>query len=243
MRHARPLALSALAIALLPGCDILEKIPRTPEDFARAASPFGAATRELLEDSPEGKVYRIMIESKRTASWAQADFAMWQDLRSSCPDGAQHENLSTEPATDGAHESSQQEHPAGTHFIRTFRCAPKPAYQFEFESRLPHEQAVEQMTRRLREAAPDSKGGRVVVPILDSSTDTKFDQIEGFLGGLVHSMLNKCPTGVVVSHPVIGLFPPSDEASDLSQPLGYFAYIVECTGNAPATAAAPIPGK
>ena len=97
------------------------------------------------------------------------------------------------------------------------------------------------MTQRLREAAPDSKGRRVVVPILDSSRDTKFDQIEGYLGGLVQRMLGKCPSGVVVSHPVIGIFPPSEQAPDLSQPLGYFAYIVECTGTEPATAAAPIP--
>lgn len=242
MKHSRPLVLSFFAIVLLPGCDILENIPRTPEDFARVASPFGIATRELLKDSPEGKVYRVMIESRRAASWDQANYAMWRDLRSSCPDGAQHENLSTEPDTDGARESSQRKHPAGTHFIRIFRCAPKPAFEFEFETRLPHEQAVEQMTLRLRNAAPESRGRRVVVPILDSSADTKFEQIEGYVGGMVQGMLVRCPSGVVVSHPVIGVFPPSDEAWDLAQPLGYFAYIVECTGEAPASAAAAIPG-
>jgi len=241
LKHGRPLALSVLAIALLPGCDILDKIPRTPEDFALAASPFGAATRELLEESSEGKVYRVMIESKRAASWTQADFAMWETLQHSCPDGERYVTLSTKPevvlGSVDSGESSRREWPAGTLFVRTLRCAPKPSYEFEFEASVTQDKGYGQMFRRLSDAAPSSQARQVVRPILDSPAAPKYEQVEQIIGLAVHQMLANCNDGVVVTHPMIGAFPTAIEAKDRGQLAGYVGFILECQGRSPGTAA------
>ena len=242
MDHARRLASPLLAVALLSGCDIAEKIPQSPQDLQRLTSPFGLATRELIEETPEGKVYRVRIESRRAASWNHADFAMWETLQHSCPDGEKYETLSTKPATvagsvDGG-ASSRQEWPAGTLFVRTVRCAPTPPYEFQFEASVTSDEAYRQMIRRLFQAAPDSQGEQLVQFIVDSPAEPKYKQIERLFGAAVHRKLADCPAGVVVTHPMIGVFPKTGDAKDRGRPNGYVGFVLECTDKPPAGASA-----
>jgi hypothetical protein len=240
LRRTSHFLLTLAAVASLSGCDILENIPRTPEDIRRAASPFGIATRELVEETPEGNIYRLMVQSRRAASWVQADYAMWEELRHLCPDGEGFEYLTKEPAADGSREDDRKDWPADTLFVRTLRCAPKPAFEFELEGNLTHDEAYALMVRKLHDAAPDAKGGHVVQVVMFSPLTPKYQQIEERYGQMLHARLPGCPSGVVVSHPHIGMFPTSEAAANRNRPDGYLGFVIQCADSA-ATTVAPAP--
>lgn len=241
MRIASPVLLAMAIAPTLSGCDITKDIPLTPEEVRKATSPFGMATRELVEDTTEGKVYRVMVESRRAASWGDAMNAMWEAERRVCPDGERYQYLTEEPAKGTTEADVTREHPAGTLFVRTLRCAPKPLYEFEFERVLSVDEAYGRMVRRLFDAAPESRGERVVKPIAPSKEVPKYWAIEQSYGMSIHQHLSRCPSGVQVSHPQIGMYPAGSVPPGSDQIAGYIGFVVECV-EADAAAAEPSPG-
>lgn len=242
MRIAACVLLSLSAASLLAGCDAIEKIPLTPADALKAADQFGLTTRELIDETPEGKVYRLMVESRRPANWAQADFAMWKQLRHSCPDGEPHQTLSSEPATDDSHEDIMRQLPAGTLFVRTVRCPPKPPFEFEFDSRLSHPEALAVMKQRLSGAEPWQADRFVVQPIHSSGPMPKYKQVEHLLGMSAMSHMFACPAGMLISHPQLGMFRPSDAATHRDEAAGYFGFVLECAPEPAAALSGPEAG-
>lgn len=238
MRTGAGILLSLSSALLLAGCDVIEKIPLTPTDALEAGDLFGLTTRELVEETPEGKVYRLMVESRRPASWSQAGFFMMKQLRDNCPDGEPYTTLSTEPARGASMEELNRKLPAGTTFIHTVRCEPKPYYEFEFERRLPHRDAYGAMVRRLSDAAPGTKGRMYVQPILPSEQSSKYEQLEKAFGVMVVYQMAECPAGVVLTHPQLGMFPLSDPAREWHDPAGYLGFVYECAADPAAGGAA-----
>lgn len=228
MRNASRLFLAITVALPLSGCDVAQDIPLTPEEARKLASPFGMATRELIEDSAEGKVYRVMVESRRPASWSDAIGAMWEAERRVCPDGERYQHLADEPAKGNKAEEVNREHPAGTLFVRTLRCAPKPPYEFEFERPLSANEAYGRMVRRLVDAAPNTTGEHVVQPIVPSEDLPKYWAIEQTYGTSVHQNLPRCASGVQVRHPHIGMYPPDSVPAGPNHITGYVAFIIEC---------------
>lgn len=243
MRHLNRRLIPLLVVVPLTGCDIAKDLPLTPEEMRQAASPFGMATRELVEDTGDGKVYRVMVESRRAASWVQAGTAMWEAERRVCPDGERYQYLTQEPAKGNSPEDVNREHPPGTLFTRTLRCAPKPPYEFEFESPVTVDEAYGRMVRRLLDAAPDTTGKHVVLPIAPSRDLPKYRAIENLYGTSLHLNLSRCPSGVKVSHPQIGMYPPDTVPPGPKHIVGYAGFVIECVDAAEAAAAAaPAPG-
>jgi hypothetical protein len=236
LRIAACVLLSLSGASFLAGCDVIEKIPLTPADVIKAADQFGLTTRELVDETPEGKVYRLMVESRRPANWAQADFAMFKQLRHSCPDGEPHVTLSSEPATDDSHEDIMRQLPAGTLFVRTVRCHPRPPFEFEFDGRLSHPEALAVMKNRLSGAEPWQAARFVVQPIHSFGPMPKYEQVETLLGMSAMNHMFACPAGVLFSHLQLGMFRPSDAATHRDEAAGYFGFVLECAPDPVATA-------
>lgn len=228
MKTATRFLLTLSALGLLAGCDVIDRIPLTPAEAVKAADRFGVTTRQLVEETPEGKVYRLMVQSRHPASWSQADFAMWKELQHSCPDGEPHTTVSTEPQMGESIEERNSQLPAGTHFVRIVRCDPKPHYEFEFETRLPYGDAYGLMMRRLSQATPSTNGQRYVLPIMYSENFPKYEQVRRALGEFLLDQMSKCPAGVVLTHPALGMLPPPDTDQRWVEPAGFIGFVYEC---------------
>lgn len=242
MNHANRVACCLLSLALLSGCDILGKIPLTPKDALRAAGKFGQATREKVEETAEGTVYRLVVESKRSANWLEADRAMWTDLKHSCPQGQLHETLSTRPE-DLRDESRLKHHDAGTVFVRTIRCAPRFPFEFDVAPGIPAERVMSDMYRSLALAGLGDTGELMMSPIHASAHTTRYHQMQETLAFTVHSRLADCPQGVAIRNLTMGVMPPAPEIDGQSRPDAVFGFITECIAASPPATIAPAPGS
>lgn len=226
MKHARHLLLSFIAIASLPGCDILDKVPLTPKDAMDAGGRFSLATRELVEETPDGDVYRLTVESRHPAAWFQADRAMWSDLRHSCPEGEHFEDLSKAPS--GRPDAVQ---PAGTVFVRTIRCVSRPFYAFEFDRPVDFNEAYSQLHSRLAKSGLSEASDVRVIPIHDAKLRPRFQQVEDAVGAAVFRHLADCPSGVTLRSTSLGMIPKPEGQGDDSGTQAYLGFIVECAGS------------
>lgn len=230
MRSTSQLLLTLAAVACLSGCDILDKIPLTPKEAMDAAGRFSLATRELVEETPKGDVYRLKVESRHPAAWYQADQAMWADLRHSCPEGEHHEFISQEP--DSRPDALQ---PAGTVFVRTVRCISRPFYSFEFDGLVDHNQAQSQLYGKLAKSGLSDTSDIRVIPIHGSGFGPRFQQVEDAVGSAVFSQLADCPSGVTLRGASLGNVPrpegDADADADADGEIAYLGLIVECAGS------------
>lgn len=242
MKHGRPLALSVLAIALLPGCDILEKIPKSPQEAARLAGKFGMATRERVEETTDGTIYRLMVESRRPATWWEADQAMWTDLKTTCPEGQLHETVTTEPEDDRRAHDELTKHPAGTLFVRTVRCAPKLPFEFELAADVSDDDSWSNMHRTLAVAGTGDTSQPMLTWLLADDLRPLYQQMQGTLALIVHMRLADCPDGVAIRNLTLGVKPRAPGKADEFRPEALFGFNTECVAAPPDSIAAPTPG-
>lgn len=243
MKHARPLALSVLAIALLPGCDILDKIPKTPREAARLAGKFGMATRERVEETADGTMYRLMVESRRPATWLEADRAMWTDLKTSCPQGELHETVTTEPEDDRRVHDELTKHPAGTLFVRTVRCAPKFPFEFDIAADVEDDDAFQDMYRKLMSGEPNDTRQPMLSWLFANDFNPRYQQMQTTLALVVHMRLADCPDGVAIRNLTLGVKPSAPGATDEPHREALFGFTTECVAAPAEPTAAPAPGS
>lgn len=222
-----------VGLALLSGCDIADKIPLTPREALRAADKFGTATREKVEETEEGTIYRVMVESRRPATWIDARRPIWRDLGSECPDGQHAQGLSAEPLNRGSAEDATRIHPAGTVFVRTLRCAPQPDFEFVLGDAITQDEAQNLMYQRLSEFPPTDSGQAMVMPLFFSKNHPKYPQVQQTLGIFIYSRIDSCPTGVAVRNLMLGTITGQTEAAMANDPNGYLGFITECVGAKP----------
>ncbi|GAB2504081.1 hypothetical protein [Arenimonas alkanexedens] len=242
MNHANRFGFLLLAAALVSGCDILEKIPLTPADARRAAGKFGLATREKLEETPEGSVYRLSVKASKAASWLEADAAMWTDLKHTCPQGQLHENLSAEP--DGLHTGAQlKPQPAGTLFVRTVRCAPKLAFEFDIAAGVAEDVAYQEMYESLVSTGTEGSRKPMVTMLYANRFAPRYQQIQSKLGAMLHMRLADCPEGVAIRNLTLGVMPPPPDASNQPRVDVLLGFTTECVATPAASAATPATGS
>jgi len=242
LRHARPLALTLLAVALLPGCDILEKVPLTPQEAMRAAGKFGLATRERIEETPDGTIYRLMVESRRPANWFEADRAMWTDLKHSCPNGELHEALATEPNDTRTTGGDLTPQPAGTLFVRTVRCTPKLPFEFELAAGVSDDEAHSNMYRALTTGQSDTSQP-MLTWLFAGDFHPRYQQMQTTLALVVHMRLADCPDGVAIRNLALGVKPSTSDEPDEPRREALFGFTTECVAAPVAPGATPVAGS
>lgn len=239
MKPVRLLACSLLSIALLSGCDILEKIPLTPQDAMRAAGKFGLATRERVEQTPDGTTFRLMVESRRPANWLEADRAMWTDLRTSCPEGQLHEDVATQPEDTRRARGEMKQYPAGTLFVRTVRCAPRLSFEFDIAPGIGEDVAQSDMYQSLAGADPATTREPMVTMLYADRFAPRYQQMQETLALIVHMRLADCPEGVAIRNLTMGVMPPAPASPDKPRADALLGFTTECV-QAPA---APVAGS
>lgn len=204
---SRALAFAIALPLLLSGCDT-GKILLDPKEMTRRIEGFGQATRREVATGEEGTVYELAIESTRESSWAQADRAMWRDLRNSCPDGRRSETLAQSPLADKSDQAAiERMHPAGTSFVRTVRCAPRPSFEFDLPAGTDWTAGSRLVEARLVDDAPRARGRfSGVLPVRYSRYRPKYVALQDALGMMVANALETCPEGYRIERVAVGNF-------------------------------------
>tara|TARA_R110002020_G_scaffold37705_3_gene113665 strand:+ start:2862 stop:3629 length:768 start_codon:yes stop_codon:yes gene_type:complete len=236
-RTLKPMTLAAcLAVAaMLGGCDVADKIPLTPGEAARLAQKFGTPTRsELSGNDTEGRTYELMVESRREASWRDADFALWHAFRVTCPDGRRGTTISTSPA-DRAVADQTRMHPPGTVFRRVITCPPPPDFEFTLAEGLDRDDVHWLFHERLNEGNEGFPRDPVVQPVRFRPAQPKYQAIEQALGKSTLEWMEKCEGGASFSRVAVGIFPPLPANSELRyRPAdAYIGFIVDCRKTEP----------
>jgi hypothetical protein len=242
MAFRRLVVPSLLAVALLSGCDILEKIPLTPKEAVRAMGKFGLATRERVEESPDGTIFRLTVESRRPATWLEADRAMWTDLRTSCPEGQLHEDVATQPEDTRIARSGMKQYPAGTLFVRTVRCAPRLPFEFDIAADVSDDDAHDAMYQKLAGDGADGTRQLMLSWLYVDAFRPRYQQMQDTLGLLVHMRMADCPNGVAIRNLTLGVKAPAPGKAGDPRLDALFGFTTECVAAPAASAAAPAPG-
>lgn len=204
---SRALAFAVTLPLLLSGCDA-GKVLLDPKEMTRRIEGFGQATRREVVTGEDGTVYELAVEATCESNWAQADRAMWRDLQHTCPDGRRSETLAQSPLADKADQAAiERLHPAGTTFVRTVRCAPRPAFEFDLPAGTDWAAGSRLVEARLTEVVPRAVGRfHVVLPVRYSRYQPKYIALQGTLGMLVATALDDCPAGHRIDGIVLGNF-------------------------------------
>lgn len=228
MKTAGFFLLSLTMAVVLSGCDIADKVPLTPRDALRAADSMGTPSREKLDDVAAGTHFRLTVQARRAGSWQQAERAFARAWRHDCEDGQMPELLEHSPAYDRhSQETMTREHPAGTVFTRHLRCPGLPSYAFEFDRELTVEEANALMAAR--KPRREVTGGSVlmILPFHASELTPLHEQIRRFMGALLHSQFDRCPTGVVFRDVSLGM-QPAAAGPGMNGPIAYLAFVSAC---------------
>ena len=216
---------------VLTGCDIADKIPLTPADAAQLAGKFDAPTRsELSGNDTEGRTYELRVESRREASWRDADFALWHGLRVSCPDGRRGTTISTSPADTSAADQARM-HPPGTMFRRVITCPPPRDYEFALADGLEKDDVHWLFHERLNDGNEGYPRDPVLLPVRFRPDLPKHQAIEQAMGQATLEWMEKCEGGAGFSRLAVGIFPPLPADSELRyRPAdAYIGFIVDCS--------------
>lgn len=209
MKKPAVFLLSLSLAALLGGCDI-GKIPLTPKDAIRAASPFSAATRKQLVSGPDGTTYELMVESRRAATWSEATGAFYGDFRSFCPNGRHRRLISESPAGFlTSNKAGLAKHPAGTTFRLVIACPGKPDYEFSLPASLDPAAAEERVRFELTGQTGHLPPGSLVVPLF-TSVERRYSDVAMVLGTFAADHMENCPAGVEIRRIALGVYPEPD---------------------------------
>ena len=227
-RNAVILAILTLG-AFLTGCGI-EKLPITPHDVAKLATKVeGIARNEVSGNDTEGRTYELVAEARRDASWNDADYAMWQALQHSCPDGRDAATVSWSP--DGRTEAQRAVvHPEGTVFRRVITCPPPPEFEFVLAEGLGMDDVRWLFHERLNEGNEGFPRDPVIKPFRFGPAQPKYPAIERALGEATLQWIEKCDGGAGFSRVAVGVFPPLPAGTQPpSRPAdGYIGFVVDC---------------
>lgn len=241
MKRARIVTGLALAAAALlgGGCDI-GKIPLTPQDAIRAASPFSAATRKQLVSGPDGTTYELLVESRRAATWSEATGAFYSEFRSFCPNGRHRRMVSESPAGFlTSNEAGMATHPAGTTFRLVIACPGKPDYEFALPASLDQAAAEERVRFELTGQTGPLPRGSLVVPLF-TSVERRYSDVAMVLGTFASGQMEDCPAGVEIRRIALGVY-PEPESEDARRELrgqtrALLGMVIGCREAAPADA-------
>jgi hypothetical protein len=232
----RGAALIGVVAAALVGCgpinDALEDTrgPVTVEKFS-------VATRERLDEDPDGRTFRIMIQANEPATWADAETAMMESLEFRCADGEEFVQISTEPAINLVGLGTDQ--PAGTTFVETYTCAGPYPGEFAIEPGLTPAAGRARIQARLVGDGELLEGRHLIASVPHDDRRRKYPAIDLYVGGLVARARAACPDGDVVLHElVVGNFPKPERRHDSPNVAGMLIGTdIECVPRAPADAA------
>ncbi len=228
MMRSTVVAMLALA-TIFTGCGI-EKLPITPRDVAKLASKFEGVTRnELSGSDTEGRTYELVAESRRDASWNDADYAMWQALQHSCPDGRQATPVSWSP--EGRTEAQRSVvHAEGTVFRRVITCPAAPEFEFALEEDLSRGEVQRVFYERLNEGNSGFPRDPALLPVRFSRMTPKYLAIEQALGKATLESMEKCGGGATISSLAVGVLPPrpADPESDGRLHDAWVGFILDC---------------
>ncbi|KFL37314.1 hypothetical protein [Arenimonas donghaensis] len=229
---------AALALAAaLSGCEIADKIPLTPRQATEAAKPVGTPSKEKLEDTDEGTLYRWTVEAQHSATWGHALTAIRRQREVRCPDGQYPLDLDYTPELDKtSQESFSEKHPPGTLFVLKQRCPAPPDYQFTFDSRLSPAEAGKLIDRRLQERAGGPLVSTVVLSLHVSPDFPLFEHVRLMLSTFAQSQAATCPDAFRFSYLTLGVQPGPDD--DEQSPDAYLGFIADCVDGAKS---APLP--
>lgn len=233
MKRAASIAAALALVFALSGCEIADKIPLTPKEALRAADTFGTAVRERLDVAEQGTTYRTTIESRRPASWLDANRAISRQIPNRCPEGQRPDSVVQDPVVDFSTSDDQTRmHPAGTVFTLTVKCPGRPHFEFDLAPGTTEEQATDELYRRLRASGFKEGSQPVVYPVLSWEHSPKYEQVERLVGSFAYSRALDCPEGVVTRSLTIGNLAPGT-AKDEFGPTAYIGLITECVGARP----------
>lgn len=216
---SRPMRWLALAVVLgLSGCGDVESARQALGELG-GGPKFEKATREQLASDEQGTWVRMTVVSKASASWLEADRAMYYDLAYHCRDGALYSIDSESP--DASAKQLGIDHPAGTTFTRVIRCNPPPDYEFALAQGTAEATAKAMVWEKLG-AKPAVEPNRHMVRVVPfSDRKRKYEAIAEVMGHLVAGRMTQCPDGMVVERLVIGAHPIPEESGGSSRHRSY----------------------
>ena len=212
MLHSLRLFVALAALVVLSGCDLRDKIPLTPEDALRLADPFGAATRTLVSSDESGDTFEVLVESRRTGSWASADLAIRRQLSELCPDGQRPNILERSPKLlSDSIAARNVDHPAETSYRLKYLCPAQPYEELTFAPGTTRREAEAQVFAELvgGEWMPGRRAIAMSLPV--SKWVKKYEWMNQIIGLEVSRQLPLCPDGVIVRRVLIGNYAPGEQ--------------------------------
>jgi hypothetical protein len=215
MRSSLPIAMAAcLTLSGLAACgpvaDAMDEARGGP-----LTSKFGVATRERLESDPEGRTFRVMIDAKQAATWPEASTAIAISV-DRCDDGESTTALESTPEL-ATPADVAIEHPAGTTFTQTYRCAGPLPGEFEVAAGTETTEAVRLVEERLQAGAEIGAEERIetadgtLIRFAASPSSfgrrKKYGAIDDLIGSRMNAAFDACRGPATLRQVVVATWP------------------------------------